>query len=44
MQHILRNVEKTCMCYSCDKIGYAIFNVMVNWITDWNEVLNERLI
>lgn len=25
-------------------MGCAIFNVLVNWITDWNQVLNEWLI
>jgi len=44
MQHALRNVEKTSMPYNCDKMGCAIFNVTVNWVTDWNQVLNEWLI
>lgn len=27
--------------YCCDKMACAIFNVTVNWITDWNQDLNE---
>lgn len=41
MQHVLRNVEKTSKTYCCDKTACAIFNVMVNWIADWNPELNE---
>lgn len=41
MQYIVRNVEKTSKPYCCDKMACAIFNVTVNWITDWNQDLNE---